>query len=181
MDANYEKCKRYLKHKNSFRLLLVQTPNYDYVEYTKLKNEYNKNMYNFHKYNIKLITYKNKNYDFKIGLVGYDGELKKVYKKFNKLKIIEDIKKMPIGEKESKINKKALSLYEDYNPKTTMKGLGFKNKETALLTIEKIKTRPLKYQKSVINTMLYRSTYHPSQTKEMRDAMKIFKKWKKDN
>lgn len=181
MDANYEKCKRYLKHKNSFRLLLVQTPNYDYVEYIKLKNEYDKNMYDFHKYNIKLITYKNKNYDFKIGLVGYDGELKKVYKKFNKLKIIGDIKKMPIGEKESKVNKKALSLYEDYNPKTTVKGLGFKDEKTAIQTIKLIKNKPLNYQKNVINTMYYRAKYHPNQTQNMRKAMKIFKKWLNNN
>lgn len=184
MDANYKKCKRYLKYKNSFRLLLVQTPDYENKEYLKLKNSYDTNMYNYHKFNIKLIPYKKKIYKFKIGLIGYDGTLKKIYHRFNKSKIINDIKSMPIGELESKVNKKRLSLYEDYNPKTTIKGLGFKNEKTALNTIEIIKNKPIKYQKSVINTMYYRAKHHPKQTKDMKKAMIIFKRWinnKKNN
>lgn len=181
MDANYKKCKRYLKYKNSFRLLLVQTPDYENKEYLKLKNSYDTNMYNYHKFNIKLIPYKKKIYKFKIGLIGYDGLLKKTYYRFNKSKIINDIKSMPMGEKEAKQNKKALSLYENYNPATTIKGLGFKNKQTALNTIEKIKNEPVKYQKSVINTMLYRAKYHPHKTKDMEEAIKIYEKWLKNH
>ena len=177
MDANYEKCKRYLKHKNSFRLLLVQTPDYENKEYLKLKNSYNNNMYNYHKFNIKLISYKKKIYNFKIGLVGYDGLLKKTYNRFSKIKILNDIKLMPIGEKEFKKNKKGLSLYENYNPKTTLKGLGFKDENTAKKTIISIKGKSLKYQKSVINTMLYRAKHHPYQTENMRKAIKIFENW----
>lgn len=181
MDISYKKCKRYLKYKNSFRLLLIQTPEYDNKDYLKLKKSYDKNMYNYHKFNIKLIIYKKKDYLFKIGLVGYDGNLKKVYNHFSKSNIINNIKSMPIGEKEAKLNKKSLSLYEDYNPSSTLQGLGFKDKQTALNTIEKIKDKPIKYQKSVVNTMLYRAKYHPHQTKEMKEAIKIFQKWIKNN
>ena len=47
--------------------------------------------------------------------------------------------------------------------------------------IEKIKDKPIKYQKSVVNTMFYRAKYHPHQTKEMKEAIKIFQKWIKNN
>ena len=69
---------------------------------------------------------------------------------------------------------KNLSLYSDYNPKTTIKGLGFKDKDKALYTIERIKNEPLKYQISVINTMMGRAKNHPNKTKGMEDAIKIF-------
>ena len=84
-------------------------------------------------------------------------------------------------ESKLKINKKGLSLYEDYNPKTTVKGLGFKDEKTAIQTIKLIKNKPLNYQKNVINTMYYRAKYHPNQTQNMRKAMKIFKKWLNNN
>tara|TARA_Y200000002_G_scaffold372933_1_gene371352 strand:- start:2457 stop:3005 length:549 start_codon:yes stop_codon:yes gene_type:complete len=177
MDINYKKCKRYNKLKNSYRLLLVQTPDYSNRKYLKLKQDYENNKYQYHKYNIKLINYKNKEYKFKIGLIGYDGDLKKIYLNFNQTKIINNIKSMPIGEKESKKDNKALSLYENYNPKTTLKGMGFKNKKTALNTIEMIKDKPIKYQKSVINTMYFRAKHHPHQTKDMKEAMMVFNKW----
>ena len=38
-----------------------------------------------------------------------------------------------------------LSLFSDYNPKTTTYGLGFKDKAKALYTVETIKNRDLKY------------------------------------
>lgn len=179
MDADYLNCKRYIKYKNHFRMLLVQIDSFQNSKYIELKESYKNKMYNFHKFNIKLLAYKNKNYTFKIGLVGYDGQLKKVYKRFNKDKIINNVIKMPIGEKEHKIDKKALSLYEDYNPKTTVHGLGFKDEEMAKKTINKIKNKSIAYQKSVINTMYYRAKYHPHQTKDMKKAMKIFDEYKK--
>ena len=94
-------------------------------------------------------------------------------KKKNKMKMMKYL------EKEHKIDKKALSLYEDYNPKTTVHGLGFKDEEMAKKTINKIKNKPIAYQKSVINTMYYRAKYHPHQTKDMKKAMKIFDEYKK--
>lgn len=180
MDIKYKSCKRFIKYKNYFRLLLVQTDSYQNKKYINLKEKFNESMYNFHKYNLKLVTYKKKDIQFKIVLIGYDGKLKKIYKNFSKKQILDNIKSMPMGEKESKTKNKGLSLYEDYNPKTTLKGLGFKDEKTALHTIEVIKDKPVKYQKSVVITMYNRAKYHPNQTENMRKAMKIFDKWMKN-
>ena len=45
----------------------------------------------------------------------------------------------------------------------------------ALYTINKIKDKDIKYQKNIIITMLNRAKYHPYKTKEMNDAIDIFK------
>ena len=73
-----------------------------------------------------------------------------------------------------KVNK---SLYEDKHPTTSTKGTGFKDMMKALQTLKIIKKRDMMYQKQVVNTMYNRAKYHPHQTKEMRDAMKVFKEW----
>lgn len=73
------------------------------------------------------------------------------------------------------------SLYEDNHPETSTKGLGFKNKEKAIETLKIIKNRDLTYQKQVVNTMYNRAKYHPYQTKDMREAMKVFKEWLNKN
>ena len=73
-----------------------------------------------------------------------------------------------------KVNK---SLYEDLHPKTSTKGTGFKNKQKAIDTLKIIKDRDIIYQKQVVNTMYNRAKYHPNQTAEMRDAMKVFARW----
>ena len=63
----------------------------------------------------------------------------------------------------------------------TIQGLGFKNKEKALYTIEKIKDKDLTYQFNVINTMLNRAKHHPYKNKDMEEAIMIFEKWIKKN
>jgi hypothetical protein len=73
------------------------------------------------------------------------------------------------------------SLYEDNHPETSTKGTGFKDKQKALDTLEIIKDRDIIYQKQVVNTMYYRAKYHPYQTKEMKEAMKVFKRWLLNN
>ena len=73
-----------------------------------------------------------------------------------------------------KVNK---SLYEDKHPKTSTKGTGFKNKIKAIETLKIIKDRDIVYQKQVVNTMFNRAKYHPHQTYEMKQAMKVFKEW----
>jgi hypothetical protein len=75
------------------------------------------------------------------------------------------------------MKKNNISLYEDKHPKTSTKGTGFKNKEKAIETLRIIKDRDIIYQKQVVNTMYNRAKYHPHQTSEMKDAMKIFKDW----
>uniref|UniRef100_A0A6C0DZ97 Uncharacterized protein n=1 Tax=viral metagenome TaxID=1070528 RepID=A0A6C0DZ97_9ZZZZ len=73
------------------------------------------------------------------------------------------------------------SLYEDKHPQSSTKGTGYKDKQKALDTLEIIKNRDLIYQKQVVNTMYNRAKYHPNQTKNMKEAMKIFKTWLKNH
>ena len=68
----------------------------------------------------------------------------------------------------------------DYNKETTIKGLGFKDKEKALYTIDRIKNEPIKYQISLVATMIGRAKTHPHQTQGMRDALKIYQQWMDD-
>ena len=70
-----------------------------------------------------------------------------------------------------------MNLYSDHHPNKSLKNTGFKDIKTAEKTIKLIEKRSLKYQFDVINTMYNRAKYHPHKTKNMEDAMKIFKKW----
>ena len=58
--------------------------------------------------------------------------------------------------------------------------MGFKNKDKAIYTINKIKNRTIKYQVNVIATMLGRAKNHPHKTKDMHKAIKEFEKWMKN-
>jgi hypothetical protein len=71
------------------------------------------------------------------------------------------------------------SLYNDDHPKTSTKGTGFKDKQKALDTLKIIKNRDLNYQKLIVITMYNRAKYHPHQTKDMREAMKVYFDWLK--
>jgi len=71
------------------------------------------------------------------------------------------------------------SLYRDDHPETSTKGTGFKDKQKALDTLKIIKNRDLTYQKQIVVTMYNRAKFHPHQTKEMRDAMKVYYNWLK--
>ena len=89
---------------------------------------------------------------------------------------------MPMSKvlKNKKIRPLNLSLFSDYNPKTTTQGLGFKDKEKAIHTIKIIKNRDLKYQVNVIATMLGRAKKHPHKNKNMNEAIKVFSLWMKN-
>ena len=104
---------------------------------------------------------------------------KQTFKNFDSQKIFKIIDQMPMSEilKDKRIKPLNLSLFSDYNPKTTTYGLGFKNKKKALHTVKAIKNRDLKYQVNVVATMLGRAKKHPSQTEEMREAIVVFNKW----
>jgi len=166
------------KYKWKCRVLLVKTPDYKNLKYKKAKELYQKDIKYFHKRVIKLIPKKiGKN--FLIELFGFDGTKKQTFKNFDSRKIFKSIDKMPMSKilKNKKIKPLNLSLFSDYNPKTTTHGLGFKNKKTALHTVKAIKNRDLKYQVNVVATMLGRAKKHPSQTEEMREAIVVFNKW----
>lgn len=163
------------KYKWSYRILLIHTNSYKNKEYLNAKDTYQKNIKEFHKRHVKLLTNRKKENKFKIQIIGFDGKVKKNYKEINANKIFKLIDAMPMAKQE--IKTKNLSLFSDYNPETTIKGLGFKNKEKALYTIKKIKNKSIKYQVNVISAMLGRASNHPHKTKDMNDAIKIFRKW----
>ena len=163
------------------RVLLIKTPDYKNLKYKTAKKLYQKDIKHFHKRVIKLVTKKiGKN--FLIELFGFDGTKKQTFKNFDSQKIFKIIDQMPMSEilKDKRIKPLNLSLFSDYNPKTTTYGLGFKDKAKALYTIKVIKNRDLKYQINVVATMLGRARKHPHKTKYMKDAIKVFDLWMKN-
>lgn len=154
-----------------YRILLVETPNYKNKDYLNVKKKYNDNLQEFHKVCLKM---KSKiSSKFKIKLIGFDGTVKHTYDSFNKSKIMKDIKAMPMGNTKCS----GLSLYADYNPKTTTQGIGYGSKEKALKTLNIIKNRNNAYKKRVVTTMYYRAKHHKYQTDGMKNAEKIYKNW----
>ena len=164
------------KYKWKCRILLIKTPNYKHPQYIKTKYLYQKEIKKFHKRVIKLISKITKN-QFSIDLIGFDGAKKETFKSLECRKLFKIVDKMPMSEQVNPIN---LSLFSDYNLKTTTQGLGFKDKNKAIYTIKAIKNRELRYQVNVIATMLGRAKKHPNKTKGMDDAIKIFNSWMKD-
>ena len=169
------------KYRWKCRVLLVKTPDYKNQKYKKAKKLYQKDIKHFHKRIIKLVS-KKTDKDFSIELYGFDGTKKQTFKNFNSRDIFKIIDRMPMSKilKDKKIKPLNLSLFSDYNPKTTTYGLGFKDKEKALHTVKAIKNRDLKYQVNVIATMLGRAKKHPYKTKNMKDAIKVFSLWMKN-
>ena len=169
------------KYRWKCRVLLVKTPDYKNQKYKKAKKLYQTNIKQFHKRVVKLISKKTSN-NFSIELFGFDGAKKQTFQNFDSRKIFKTIDKMQMSKnlKNKKIKPLNLSLFSDYNPKTTTHGLGFKDKEKALYTVKAIKTRDLKYQVNVISTMLGRAKKHPHKTKNMKDAIKVFSLWMKN-
>ena len=169
------------KYRWKCRVLLIKTPNYKNLKYKKAKKLYQTNIKQFHKRVVKLISKKTSN-NFSIELFGFDGTKKQTFQNFNIRKIFKIIDKMPMSKvlKNKKIKPLNLSLFSDYNPKTTTYGLGFKDKEKALYTVKAIKNRDLKYQLNVIATMLGRAKKHPYKTKNMKDAIRVFSLWMKN-
>ena len=169
------------KYRWKCRILLVKTPDYKNQKYKKAKELYQKDIKHFHKRIIKLVSKKTVK-DFLIELYGFDGTKKQTFKNFNSRNIFKIIDRMPMSKilKDKKIKPLNLSLFSDYNPKTTTYGLGFKDKEKALHTVKAIKNRDLKYQVNVIATMLGRAKKHPHKTKNMKDAIRVFSLWMKN-
>ena len=168
--------KKYLR---KCRLLVLNTPNYSHSEYKRSKDLYQKYIKGYHKRYIKLITKLDKSKKFKIILIDFNGRKKNELDKLYTKKIFEIFDKMPMNKfiKDKNFKPLNLSLFSDYKPETTLKGLGFKDKAKALFTISAIKKKPIKYQVNVIATMLGRAKNHPNKTKDMNDAIVVFNKW----
>lgn len=157
-----------------YRLLNIKSPSKNNKNFIKANKIFDENFKEFHKRCTKKKITIDENIIFVIELIGFDKEIKKKYTKLDIKVVFNDIDKMPMGYKRCNF-----SLFRDDNPKNTVKGLGYKDKNKALYTIYKIKNMPIKYQVQVISTMLGRAKTHPHQTKDMIDAIKIFQKWLK--
>ncbi len=68
------------------------------------------------------------------------------------------------------------SLYYNGNKKPKVIS-GYGTELKAKQTLKNIKPFDKQYQFQVVNTMYNRAKYHANQTKGMREAMKVFKKW----
>ncbi len=167
------------KYKWKCRILLLDTTCYRDINYLNSKKLYHDFIKDFHKRHVKLMSNRKKELKFSIKLIGYDGTLKNEFDTLVPKDIFELIDSMPISKelKSGKIKPLNLSLYSDYKPKTTLKGLGFKDKEKAIYTLDAIKGRDIKYQVNVVSTMLGRAKKHPNKTSDMEDAIMVFEKW----
>ena len=138
----------------------------------------------FHKRYIKLVTKLDKSKKFEVTLIGFDGtkkiELDKLYTK----KIFDIVDKMPMNKliKDKKFKPLNLSLFSDYKPETTLKGLGFKDAKTARDSIKIIKNSNRKHAHKVqaMLVMIQRAkvalkrTSDPKKKKNLRAAIKAY-------
>ena len=183
------------KYSCKARILFLITPNYKSDLYKKYRDNYENNSYEFHKYFIKKITLLNKNiskpyfelFDLdskNISIKKFNNEVKSILRFMKEYHNISKIDKLDSNNSKTKTKCKDkplnLSLYSDYNPETTIPNLGFKDEEKALYTIKKIKSKSVKYQIGVLNTLIGRAKSHPYQTVNMRKAIKILEKYKKN-
>ena len=167
------------KYKWKCRILLINTTCYRDNNYKRSKELYHEFIKDFHKRHVKLISNRKKGLKFSIKLIGFDGNTKKEFDTLSPKDIFKCIDSMPISKnlKSGKIQPLNLSLYSDYKPETTLKGLGFKDKSKAIYTLDAINSRDIKYQVNVVSTMLGRAKKHPHKTPDMDDAIMIFEKW----
>jgi S1-C subfamily serine protease len=75
-----------------------------------------------------------------------------------------------------KYKSKNRSLYANGKKRSKVRS-GYGDEKKAQDTIKNVKKYNTKYQYQVINTMYNRAKYHANQTKDMRKAMVVFKKW----
>lgn len=78
------------------------------------------------------------------------------------------------------------NLYTDDNPASTVEGLGFKDKEKAEASVEKVERLlkegeiDLNHAKQICVTMEQRSKHHPHRNEDMKEAEKIWNVYLKD-
>lgn len=164
---------------NKKRLLILTYSKDLLVKKNNFLIKYNEHKDELEQRNVKLVVKSNnaRSQLFNISLYGYDGLLKYVTNKVNSiLTIIKKIDSMPFGTIE-KI--KSIELYTDAHPKSTIVGTGYKDKATALRTLELIKDQPLNKQFLIVNVLYQRAKYHKHITKSMIEAMNVFEKWLK--
>jgi len=162
MDNLKDKYKKYL---GNYNLILLVSDSINHPNYIKFKKIYNNNKKEFEKNGIKLKKYISEKINFSIKVFNVNKNIFNSSKFIDPLELLDKVK--------NDLSKVNLSLYSDYHPESSKKGLGFKNKEKAIQTINLIKNDSIQYQKQVLTTMINRAKYHPNQTKEMEEAIDI--------
>lgn len=78
-----------------------------------------------------------------------------------------------------KSSKRGYSLYTNRKGRKKVSGCGYKDADAAKDTIKLLKRRkvPMNQQVWTITGLYYRAKSHPYQTKDMREAMRVYKKW----
>lgn len=75
------------------------------------------------------------------------------------------------------------NLYTDDNPETTIEGLGFKDKEKAEESVDKVKTLifnneiTVDHAKQICVTMEQRSKHHPHRNEDMKSAERVWRSY----
>ena len=74
-------------------------------------------------------------------------------------------------------------LFTDEDPKGTIKGLGFKDKKTAIESIKKIEKskKPFAHKMQAAMAMEQRARFHAHPTRGIKAAQKVYAKWIEDN
>jgi hypothetical protein len=150
--------------------MIIICSNKNNIEYNKYLIEKNKTevIKNIKQRNIKI---KKKDCDgFELRIVN---DNMRIIKSYNYFPTFRKLYKYLSVIKQDDIN---YSLYSNDNYGKSA-GVGFKDEETAIKSINKIKNKDITYQKQVITTLYNRAKYHPHQTNNIRKAMKIFKKF----
>lgn len=83
----------------------------------------------------------------------------------------------------SSIKKKSKTVYKNISLFSSGKNKiksGYGSGEIAEQTLKNLKGYPKEYKMQIVNTMYNRAKYHKYQTKGMRDAMRVYRKWLKN-
>ena len=162
---------KFNKYLGNYNLIILITNDTNNKYYKKFLDKYP--IKEMEKFGLKLKKYISSTIEFKIITFNRKNKIYEADKYIEPIDLLNRIK--------NKLDKFNLSLYADYHQNTSKKGLGYKNKKVALQTLDKIKKDNITYQKQVINTLYNRAKYHPNQTGDMLESMKIFKKWLEEN
>jgi hypothetical protein len=82
--------------------------------------------------------------------------------------------------KTRKVKKEGTQLFNDASSGTPRtKGIGYGTAKRARASIKLLAGKDKNYKRQVATTMYYRAKYHKYQTKDMREAMKVWRKYLK--
>ena len=72
-----------------------------------------------------------------------------------------------------------MALYDDSRGSSRKRRVkaGYGTAERARRTIKALRKEPVGIKKRIAQTMYFRAKYHANQTREMREAMKVYKRY----